>query len=181
MNKLQERRTALGLTQPQLSEILKAADPRIDVGMVSRFERGACLPTARVLEALETALQAHRSVLFDKGDLSVIEESDEQAAQFSEITECLLVHIPKGRSNAISRQRLAQEFGMGDRALRKAIEQARAEGAIIINESNGRGYYQSEDLDEIYTQYRQDTSRALAILKRRKAMRRLLKDAGRHV
>ena len=45
----------------------------------------------------------------------------------------------------------------------------------------GRGYYQSSDLDEISYQYRQDTSRAMSILKRRKPMRDLLKEAGRSV
>ena len=46
MNKLQERRVFLGLTQPDVSRELRKVDPRMDVGMVSRFERGACLPTA---------------------------------------------------------------------------------------------------------------------------------------
>lgn len=44
MNKLQERRVFLGLTQPDVSRELRKVDPRMDVGMVSRFERGACLP-----------------------------------------------------------------------------------------------------------------------------------------
>ena len=65
--------------------------------------------------------------------------------------------------------------------MREAIEQARSEGLIIICECNGRGYYQSSDLDEISYQYRQDTSRAMSILKRRKPMRDLLKEAGRSV
>jgi hypothetical protein len=39
----------------------------------------------------------------------------------------------------------------------------------------------ADDLDAIERQYRQDTSRALSILRRRKAMRALLKAAGRAV
>ena len=38
MNRLQERRMALGLTQPQVSARLKETEPRADVGMVSRYE-----------------------------------------------------------------------------------------------------------------------------------------------
>ena len=53
MNRLQERRLSLGLSQPDVSAKLKEIDPRMDVGMVSRFERGACLPTLPVLERLE--------------------------------------------------------------------------------------------------------------------------------
>ena len=52
MNRLQERRLSLGLSQPEVSQRLKAVDPRMDVGMVSRFERGVCLPTAEILRAL---------------------------------------------------------------------------------------------------------------------------------
>ena len=51
MNRLQERRMALGLTQPQVSARLKETEPRADVGMVSRYEKGVCLPTADQLKA----------------------------------------------------------------------------------------------------------------------------------
>lgn len=55
MNRLQERRMALGLTQPQVSARLKETEPRADVGMVSRYEKGVCLPTAESRsEASET-------------------------------------------------------------------------------------------------------------------------------
>ena len=36
MNRLQERRMALGLTQPQVSARLKETEPRADVGMEGR-------------------------------------------------------------------------------------------------------------------------------------------------
>ena len=58
MNRLQERRMALGLTQPQVSARLKETEPRADVGMVSRYEKGVCLPTADQLKALEDVLGA---------------------------------------------------------------------------------------------------------------------------
>nr|DAT45837.1 MAG TPA: CodY-like protein [Caudoviricetes sp.] len=89
--------------------------------------------------------------------------------------------IPFGRHNAISRAELAGRLGMTDRKMRKAVENARCEGLMILNDSDGRGYYQSDDLAEIQRQYDQDTSRAMAILKRRKPMREVLKEAGRKV
>ena len=76
MNRLQERRLSLGLSQPDVSARLKEIDPRMDVGMVSRFERGACLPTLPVLEALETILQASRTELFGTDELGAIPESE---------------------------------------------------------------------------------------------------------
>ena len=57
MNRLKERRLELGLTQEAVSGILKLADVRMDVSMVSRFENGVCLPTEEVTEALEAALR----------------------------------------------------------------------------------------------------------------------------
>lgn len=40
MNRLQEKRLELGLTQPQVSARLKEVEARADVGMVSRYEKG---------------------------------------------------------------------------------------------------------------------------------------------
>ena len=97
------------------------------------------------------------------------------------MTATLANVIPYGRRNAISRKALAAKIGLSDRQMRKAVENARDEGLIILCECNGRGYYQSDDLNEIQLQYTQDTKRAMAILKRRKTMRRLLKAAGRNV
>lgn len=181
MNRLQERRLALGLSQPDVSAKLKEIDPRMDVGMVSRFERGACLPTPLVLEGLERILQATRSDLFGADELGVIHILEAPKEAPSPTTLMIQKAIPFGRLNAIKREALAKKLHMTDRKMREAIEQARSEGLIIICECNGRGYYQSNDLDEISYQYRQDTSRAMSILKRRKPMRDLLKDAGRSV
>lgn len=72
MNRLQERRMALGLTQPQVSARLKETEPRADVGMVSRYEKGVCLPTADQLKALEDVLGASRTELYDSEDLDLL-------------------------------------------------------------------------------------------------------------
>ena len=182
MNRLQERRLSLGLSQPEVSAKLKEIDPRMDVGMVSRFERGVCLPTLPVLNGLETILQASRAELFGEDELGVIHEIEAVGSvSVSPMAERLANAIPFGRRNAISREALAAKLGMSDRHMRKAIEEARNEGLIILCECNGRGYYQSDDLNEIHHQYIQDTNRAMAILKRRKTMRQLLKAAGRKV
>ena len=46
---------------------------------------------------------------------------------------------------------------------------------------NREAIYQSDDLDEIERQYKQNTARAMSILARRKEIRRRLKAAGRKV
>jgi transcriptional regulator with XRE-family HTH domain len=182
MNRLQERRLSLGLSQSDVSAKLKEIDPRMDVGMVSRFERGVCLPTMETLNALEAILQAPRTELYGEDDLGAIQEVEAaDGVTAAPMTAALAKLIPYGRHNAIPRESLAMKLGLGDRHMRKIIEEARNEGLIILCECNGRGYYQSDDLNEIHVQYIQDTNRAMAILKRRKPMRELLKAAGRSV
>lgn len=183
MNRLQERRLELGLTQPQVSEKLKEADPRMDVGMVSRFERGACLPTVPVLVALEGVLQAPRAALYSEDELSAIENigGTEEGGEPPEDVLRLVSNLGHGKKNATTRSALSGRMRLSDRKVRELIEQARRWGYIIINAQDGRGYYLSDDLDEMEQQYRQDTNRALAVLSRRKALRRTLKDAGRQV
>jgi transcriptional regulator with XRE-family HTH domain len=72
MNRLQERRMVLGLPQPQVSARLKETEPRADVGMVSRYEKGVCLPTPDQLKALEDVLGASRTELYDAEDLDLL-------------------------------------------------------------------------------------------------------------
>lgn len=90
MNRLKERRLELGLTQEVVSGILKLADPRMDVSMVSRFENGVCLQTEEVTEALEAALRASRAYLFGE------DEKAELPMRTAE-TERIACLIPKGR------------------------------------------------------------------------------------
>ena len=130
MNRLQERRLALGLSQPDVSAKLKEIDPRMDVGMVSRFERGACLPTPLVLEGLERILQASRSDLFGADELGGIHILEAPKEAPSPTTLMIQNAIPVGRRNAIKREALAKKLHMTDRKMREAIEQARSEGLI---------------------------------------------------
>lgn len=75
MNMLAKRRTDLNLTQPEVSTALRRADKRMDTGMISRFERGACLPTPPVMEMLETVLQASRFELYSYDDIDLVDMS----------------------------------------------------------------------------------------------------------
>lgn len=186
MNRLQDRRLELGLTQPQVSEMLKEVDPRMDVGMVSRFERGACLPTPKVLAALETALQASRTELYGGEDLLFVRELEEAmggvaAEEWPEGVQRIAGAIPFGWANAVTREHLSRELLLTDRKVRELIEQARRYGCIIINAQDGRGYYQSDDPNDWEKQYRQDTNRALSVLSRRKYLRQRLRAVGRDV
>ena len=172
MNRLKERRLELGLTQEAVSGILKLADPRMDVSMVSRFENGACLPTEEVMTALEAALRTSRAYLFGEDEKADIPPRTAE-------TERIAGLIPKGRRNAISREDLAAALHTTDRKMRKAVAEAKMQGVMICND--GDGYYQSDELNDLWRQYRRETARAMSILKARKPMRDVLKAAGRPV
>lgn len=91
------------------------------------------------------------------------------------------INIPKGKEYAINRRTLCTLTGMTDRKVRQFIQNARDEGVMIVNDMDSNGYYISDDLGEIERQYKRDKSRALAILKRLKNMRKILKENGRNV
>ena len=93
----------------------------------------------------------------------------------------LIATIPFGKENAIDRFALAEKLNTTDRRARQLIEEARNAGLFILNDGDGRGYYQSTNLDEMERCYRADRARALSILKRQKKMRKVLKEAGREV
>jgi hypothetical protein len=90
-------------------------------------------------------------------------------------------YIPYGKDNAISREQLMYKTGLADRQVRHKIELARRAGALINNDQDGSGYYQSIDLDALARQYKQDTARAMAILNRRSTVRKILRAHGREV
>lgn len=86
----------------------------------------------------------------------------------------ILEHIPYGHENAISRDELARRVGLGDRGMRRQILAARREGNVILNMQDGAGYYQSDDLVHLRSQYRQNESRAKAILAQQEHLKRLI-------
>ena len=92
--------------------------------------------------------------------------------------DVLMALLKKGEENAVDRDMLASLLGMGDRATRELIEKARNEGNLILNKQNGKGYFLPGSIDDVKRQYIQDTNRAMAILKRRKHARKILKEAG---
>ena len=89
MNRLSEKRIELGLKQSEVAEVLKQVEPRIDVSMVSRYEKGVCLPTLQQLEALEAVLQTPRNMLYDENELDLISFKDNEKGGAEEIIEAL--------------------------------------------------------------------------------------------
>lgn len=126
----------------------------------------------QVLTALEAALRTSRAYLYGDEDKADIPQRTAE-------TERIAALIPHGRRNAISRAELAAAMQTSDRMMRKAVSEAKRQGVMICND--GGGYYQTEELGDLYRQYKRDTARAMSILKARKPMRDVLKAAGRPV
>lgn len=98
----------------------------------------------------------------------------------------LLPKKPDGTTASV----LSNSTGLEERTVRRVIADLREDGHMIVNLQDGKGFYildentedlEPEAMDLIARQYRQDTNRAMNILKRRKHMRKLLKSAGREV
>ncbi len=71
--------------------------------------------------------------------------------------------IPTGQANAITRKQLVMLTNLCDRKVRELISQARADGVPILNHQDGRGYYISDNPQEIRRFAMQELSRAATI------------------
>ena len=175
-NNLKAAREAAGYLQKELAEILQKAEPRIDVGMISRFENGVCLPTPRVADLLASTLTASVSDLF--GDdaqmyLQNIRDAEEPVEPLPFVIEDLLNELgPTPRT----RRELSQALDISDRRLRKRIAEARELGYCIVNQ--GDGYFIPDDLSDMTKFYFTERKRALSILRGLKRLRKYLKKMG---
>lgn len=61
----------------------------------------------------------------------------------------LIDYIPYGRENAVSRFYLSKITGLPDRQLRIEIKKLIRQGNAILSSSSAKGYWRSEDIDEI--------------------------------
>ena len=174
MNNVKQCREALRMTQRELLERLREVEPRMDIGTLSKIETGLCLPASEeVLTAMETALQANRSDLFD--ELAVFAVTGTKAP-VGEITWLVADAVPEGKDNAVSRQDLARKLGVGDRTMRRWVELARADGLVIVNDQDGKGYYQPTTEEELKRQLKQSENRTRSQLRQEKFIRARLRD-----
>ena len=83
--------------------------------------------------------------------------------------------IPYGRKNAIKRAELLRNYEGNDREMRREIQDARNE-EIIINLSDGRGYFRPESRSEIAAYIAQETARARTIERNIRVAKRKLAE-----
>lgn len=88
----------------------------------------------------------------------------------------IMTFIPYGRENAISRSDLVRVLMLPDRQVRKLIQEARCRGEIILNDSTGKGYFASDELEDLKRQYKTNQNRAMSVLVQQKYLRRRIKE-----
>lgn len=88
----------------------------------------------------------------------------------------LLNLIPHGRENAVKRAELQRLCGLTDRKMRNEIERLRADGHIICNMQDGKGYFRPTTKAEIRAQYKLNNARAMSVLVQQKFLKRGLDD-----
>lgn len=84
-------------------------------------------------------------------------------------------YIPFGEENAVKRFELMDKIMRPDREIRRMIEDARRSGVIILNLSNGNGYFRPDKKEEILRYIRQEEARARSIHRNLKAAKKALK------
>lgn len=76
----------------------------------------------------------------------------------------ILDFIPTGKENAISKEKLCKLTGIKDeRIIRDAIKRQVESGVPILSSSGHKGYWYSEDIDEIAEFIRENDHRSNAI------------------
>lgn len=174
---LKAARKAKGWTQKQTAA--RVGCDRLTYGLI---ESGKCLPTPKTAASMLHEFGGAVSGLFPEyDDLLTAAAESAQKATFSKEAETVIKCIPIGRSNAISRARLAEITGLGDRNVRKRIAEARQAGLLIVNSQDGKGYYFADTTEDVKRQYKQDKARALSILARLKTARQVLAAAEEEI
>lgn len=177
MIKLKEMRQKRGLSQTALAEKVRHADPTASQMTISVLEQGELYPSEKLRDALCEALDCSEEDLYDGVEAMFVPAVKSEQSRTTEIIGEILSYgnrIPRGALRAILSLKLGRSIT--DRQMRHYIEIARQEGLVIGNEQDGRGYYIPETLKELEITYRQNQSRALAILKQQKHIRRKMAE-----
>lgn len=87
-------------------------------------------------------------------------------------------YIGFGKDNAVTRDELKALTAMSDRKVRREIEKARTNGVIILNLSDGKGYYRPTiaEYEDAMHEYRQERKRAMKILVNNRELYKWLED-----
>lgn len=173
MNNLKELRIAKGLTQNELANKLRKADPTVNQARISWLENGDVYAGEKLMKALSEALECPEDALYTGVETVFVPA---KGIVHSDTTETLARILAFGAENAIPRAVLIAKTGWPDRELRKNVEKARREGLVIANDQKGGGYYRPDKKEEYARLHKQNQNRAMAILSQQKHIRREMNE-----
>lgn len=81
-----------------------------------------------------------------------------------------------GKENATPREQLVATLNLSDRTVRRLIEEARCNGELILNDSDGAGYYISNDIRDLRKQYKTNENRVMSIWRQQIYLSRKIKE-----
>lgn len=143
-NLVKEYREAFNIKQSQLAEELKEICPGIDAPLISKFEKGSCLPTVDVQTYLENRLASQFAETFISTE-ATITSSIENVLKESFLANTIFREILKGtEDNPITKDHLRAVTGKSERDVRNIVSQLRLAGARIGTSSGNRGYWLCE-------------------------------------
>ena len=179
MIKLKETRQAKGLTQSELAQAVRYADPTADQVLISCLERGDLYPGEKLRDAICKALDCTEADIYDGIEAYFVPAEE---THWSDTTAMLAEIFDMFPEDIISRRRLRQEISrregheIADRTMRKWIAQAQREGLTIGNDQNGFGYFMPRTLEEYERIDRQIYNRAMSLLVKRKKIREKINE-----
>ncbi len=91
-------------------------------------------------------------------------------------------YIGHGKANAVTRSYLVMATGLNDREVRDAISKARGNGAVILNDQDGKGYYYPtlEEYDNAVGCLKQEEKRAKCVFWTLKSLRKWVQENEPH-
>lgn len=179
MIKLKETRQAKGLTQSELAQAVRYADPTADQVLISCLERGDLYPGEKLRDAICRALDCTEADIYDGIEAFFVPAPEKT---WSDTTAMLAEIFDTLQEDNIQRERLRREISrregraVPDRTMREWIAQAQKEGLVIGNDQNGIGYYIPRTLEEYERIDRQIYNRAMSLLVKRKNIREKINE-----
>lgn len=148
-NRIREYRKRYGLTQAEAVEKFKPIVPEMDVPLLSKMERGVCMPSYDLSLFLDEALaNPFKELDLDKG---IVLPSPLKDLLKSPIFSLIYEELQKGtKDKPITKARLMVLTGLNERTIRDHIEKLRLAGVRVISLSSVRGYWIAESGQDVY-------------------------------
>lgn len=92
------------------------------------------------------------------------------------VTDAYAAQLPRTGEEAVHMHDLASRWGTSERGVRAIIADLRNDGYLVV--TNDKGYFISDDVEELKRFYAKSRAKAIGIFKNVKNIRRVLVERG---